>query len=597
MPVSLTKESDVDVLIIGAGPAGVMCANALANARVNVRIVDQRPGRMAAGQADGIQPRTIEVLQSYGLAERLLREANQMHTAAFYNPRADGGGIECTGHAPDVNAKTARYPFECTLHQGAIEAIFLDSMHSLGVDVERPVTPVSIKLSESEEELKDPQSHPVRIVLRHLEPVQGQSDTEIVHAKFVLGADGAHSWVRKNFGIAMEGEQTDYIWGVIDMIPETNFPDIRNRCAIHSDNGSCMIIPREGDKVRLYIQLTNRDVVDPATGRIDKNKMSSPHQLLEVARKSFHPYTMSTPPEIDWWTLYIIGQRVSASFSVHERVFIAGDACHTHSPKAGQGMNASMNDSHNLAWKLAYVLRGWADISILKTYEFERRKYARDLIDFDREFSALFSGKPRTKNNSDGVSHEQFLEAFQTFGAFTSGIGVHYASSAIVNTTHQSHASNLIIGERFLPHVFVRVADGRPYNVQDLLPSDARYKIVALRINALADALDKPESFLHRFARGAPSTVFDILAISSAKRADARCTDFPVLFRAHFSKMFVDDLDMYGRSGGGGYDYYGIDPRGAVVVVRPDGYVGMVAPLDRVQDITDYFESFLVSLK
>ena len=73
----------------------------------------------------------------------------------------------------------------------------------------------------------------------------------------------------------------DYIWGVIDTVPETNFPDIRNRCAIHSENGSCMVIPREGDKVRLYIQLSDKQVIDPATGRVDKSKVSPDH-LLQV---------------------------------------------------------------------------------------------------------------------------------------------------------------------------------------------------------------------------------------------------------------------------------------------------------------------------
>ena len=78
----------------------------------------------------------------------------------------------------------------------------------------------------------------------------------------------------------------DHIWGVIDTVPETNFPDIRNRCAIHSENGSCMVIPREGDKVRLYIQLTDKQVVDPATGRVDKNRVS-PEYLLQVEPSSY----------------------------------------------------------------------------------------------------------------------------------------------------------------------------------------------------------------------------------------------------------------------------------------------------------------------
>ncbi|KZT07230.1 uncharacterized protein LAESUDRAFT_120001 [Laetiporus sulphureus 93-53] len=620
MPIPLTKESDVDVLVIGAGPAGLMCAHALAKAGVDVRIVDQRPKKVAAGQADGIQPRTIEVFQSYGLADRLLREGNQMHTAAFYNPSIDGG-IECTGRAPDINAPNARYLFEVTLHQGAIEAIFLDSMTSLGIEVERPVMPTSIELSQDDAILKDPSMHAVKVVLKHLDVPEGKPNTEIVHAKFVVGGDGAHSWVRKSFDIAMEGEQTgalarhltnpthsrqnvtDYIWGVVDMIPETDFPDIRNRCAIHSNNGSCMVIPREGDTVRLYIQLADTDAVDVQTGRVDKNKMG-PQRLLEVARKSFHPYSISTLHDVQWWTIYIIGQRVASRFSVRERVFIAGDACHTHSPKAGQGMNASMNDTHNLAWKLAHVLRGWSNISLLQTYEFERRKYAQDLIDFDRKFAALFSGKPRTESHQDGVTHEEFLEAFQTFGLFMSGIGVHYLPSAVVHTQHQAYASNLIIGERMVPHVFVRAADARPYEIQDLLPADTRFKILVFtgdirdklqpdRVTKLAADMEQPNAFLKRFSKGGIDSVFDILCINAGKKGSLNYTDFPALLRPHWSKVLVDDTDMYGRVGGGGYEKYGIDLRGVIVVVRPDGFVGMVAPFEELEDIASYFASFM----
>ncbi|CCM01337.1 uncharacterized protein FIBRA_03386 [Fibroporia radiculosa] len=603
MPVPLTKETDVDVLIIGAGPAGLMCGNALAKAGVNVRIVDQRPKRVAAGQADGIQPRTIEVFQSYGLAERLLREGNQMHMAAFYNP-SPNGGIERTGRAPDVNASTARYPFEITLHQGAIEAIFLDSMRSMDVEVERPIVPTSLELSQDEAELKDPNAHPVKVVLKYLDPIEAGTETEIVHAKFVVGADGAHSWVRKTLGIAMEGEQTDFIWGVLDFVPETDFPDIRNRCAIHSNNGSCMIIPREGDTVRLYIQLTGTDAVDAATGRIDKSRLG-PEKLLEVARKSFHPYTFATPKEVEWWTIYLIGQRVASKFSVSNRVFIAGDACHTHSPKAGQGMNASMNDTHNLAWKLSHVLRGWADLSLLDTasgflycrYEFERRKYAQDLINFDKKFSALFSGKPRTEENQEGVSHEEFIQAFRTFGMFTSGIGVHYGPSMLTNATHKKVASNLNIGQRMPSHIFVRPADARPIELQDVLPADTRFKLVVFagavtepaqkaRVEALADTLGAKGGLLSK-------DVVDIVTVCSGTVESVVLGSLPAVFRPHFTKVFVDDMDMHRRSGGGGYAAYGIDTQaGAIVVVRPDGFVGMVAPFEHVGDVESYFSAF-----
>ncbi|KAI0738661.1 FAD binding domain-containing protein [Daedaleopsis nitida] len=605
MSHTLPKDTQVDVLVIGAGPAGLMCANALAMAGVNVRIVDQRPIKIAAGQADGIQPRTIEVFQSYGLGRRLLEEGNQMHMAAFYNP-SSSGGINRTNRAPDVTAPTARYPFEVTLHQGAIESIFLDSMQAHGVQVERPIVPTSIELSQSKEELKNPNAHPVKVVLKYLDAEDDQSASEVVHAKFVVGADGAHSWVRKTLGITLEGEQTDYIWGVCDIIPDTDFPDIRCKCAVHSHNGSCMIIPREGDLVRIYIQLSDKDVLDPVTRRVDKTKIG-PEKLLQVAKKSFHPFEISAKGEIDWWTLYIIGQRVANQFSVHERVFIAGDACHTHSPKAGQGMNASMNDTHNLAWKLTHVLRGWADLSLLKTYELERRKYAQDLINFDKKFSKLFSGKPRTEANEDGVSHEEFLEAFQTFGLFTSGIGVHYEPSSITAGAHQACASKLIVGQRLIPHVFIRAADARPYNIHDVLPSDTRFKVLvfagntadaaqAARVAALAEKLAEPDGFLAMFGRGAPEKVFDVLSISSAKKQDVNYTDLPGLLRPHWSKVLLDDTDMYARAGAGGYDAYGIDPHaGAIVVVRPDGYVGIVAPFERVDHVNAYFAAFMVA--
>ncbi|TBU21915.1 hypothetical protein BD311DRAFT_811912 [Dichomitus squalens] len=138
---------------------------------VNVRIVDQRPARVPAGQADGIQPRTIKVFQNYGLGKRLLGESNQMHMA-FYNP-SPSGGIERTSRALDVNAPSARYPFEVTLHQNAIESIstvFLNSMKAHGVVVECPIVLTSLELSESEEELKDPNARPVKVVLKYLDP-------------------------------------------------------------------------------------------------------------------------------------------------------------------------------------------------------------------------------------------------------------------------------------------------------------------------------------------------------------------------------------------------------------------------------------------
>ncbi|KAF8824194.1 hypothetical protein HHX47_DHR8000142 [Lentinula edodes] len=162
-----------------------------------------------------------------------------------------------------------------TLHQGAIEDIFLDNMRDMGVEVSRPVIPTSLEVTEA---LVD--------------------DFEFFKTEI-----GAHSWVRKSMGIAMQEEQTEYVWGVVDLVPDTDFPDIRNKCPIHSNNGSCMIIPREDDKIRLYIQLDGKDVID-ASGRVDKSK-AGPEMILDVARKTLHPFTIKTQKSYDWWTIYV----------------------------------------------------------------------------------------------------------------------------------------------------------------------------------------------------------------------------------------------------------------------------------------------------
>ncbi|KAF8909526.1 FAD binding domain-containing protein [Mucidula mucida] len=565
--------SSVDVLIIGAGPAGLMCAFSLAKAGVNVRVIDQRPSKVAAGQADGIQPRTIEVLQSHGLADRLLAEGNQMHMTAFYNPSPDGG-IMCVDLVPDISILDARYPFEVTLHQGAIEAIFLDAMRPLGVEIERPAVPMKLQISTDDAELTDPTAYPIQVTIQHLDAKQG-SEPEVVRAKFIVGCDGAHSWVRKTLGITMDGEQTQYIWGVIDMVPDTDFPDIRHKAAVHSNQGSCMVIPREGDKVRLYIQLAGSDVIDQDTGRVNKSK-TGPRELLDVARKSFRPFTFKDPEVFDWWTIYIIGQRVASRFSVHERVFIAGDACHTHSPKAGQGMNASINDAHNLAWKLTYVLRGWAGLDLLRTYESERRTYAQDLINFDKKFAKLFSDKPRSPTNATA--------AFKTCSGFTSGIGIHYAESVLVNATHQDCAAHLTVGMRVPPSVILRAADSRPFHIHDVLPRIRASRCLCspaireTRDNGLGVKFAKELEYVI----SGKDNMFDVLSIRATTK------------RQSFLRVgFIDDVDTTGTQGGHAYKTFGVPAYGAVVVVRPDGYIGMVAPLEKADDLTSYFSAFM----
>jgi len=164
------------------------------------------------------------------------------------------------------------------------------------------------------------------------------------------------------------------------------------------------------------------------------------------------------------------------------------------------------------------------------------------------------------------------------------------------------------------PHIFVRAADARPVELQDLLPADTRFKLLVFagaiaepaqraRVLALANAMAEPGGLFARLARAAPdkvrtgtgmAPVLDVIAIAAGRKELVDYTDLPVLFRPHWSKVLVDDMDMHGRSGGGGYDAYGVDVHGALVVVRPDGFVGVVAPFEHLNVLDKYFASFML---
>ncbi|KAL1713194.1 FAD binding domain-containing protein [Schizophyllum commune] len=577
------KESSIDALIIGAGPSGLMAATALKRAGVDVRIIDKRSHGISAGQADGIQPRTAEILQTYGLANELFRQGCQLRVTAFYDPSTEGDTIDLSGRVPTVTAPTARYPHITTLHQAAVENIFQDAMRSMGLEVERSLAPTSLEIVE--ERSNDPKAHAVKV---HLASADSPHTTplEVVNARFVIGTDGAHSWTRKTLGLVLEGEQTDIHWGVIDFVPDTDFPDIRNHCIGHTQHGSFLVIPREGDLVRFYVQLDKEALDLDEAGDFDRSKMS-PEKLLETARLRLRPYYLNLKDAeagFHWWTVYRIGQRVANKYGMHERVFLAGDATHTHSPKAGQGMNAGICDAHNLAWKIAQVLHGHADLDLLKTYELERRTFAQSLIAFDKEYATLFS--------TAGITHDEFLRAHSSFSPFISGMDFTYPPSTITRMTHQEYASGLIIGRPVSPNVFSRMADARPVNIHDMLPANGKFKVVVFagdytRSTYTTDVGQSAEGLTALLAKYG----MDVVTILAGKQDPECVLPLPPVLRPHWSSVLVDNTDANGRSAS---EEYGIDPsRGAVVSVRPDSHVGAVVPLQHAGGLIDYFDAFL----
>jgi phenol 2-monooxygenase (NADPH) len=201
--------------------------------------------------------------------------------------------------------------------------------------------------------------------------------------------------------------------------------------------------------------------------------------LHQAAKQIFAPYSMEIPETL-WWSAYAIGQRLVDHFHKDYRVFLTGDACHTHSPKAGQGMNVSLQDGYNLGWKLAAVLKGQAPASLLETYCLERQKVAADLIEFDRFFASIFSSK-----KAEGKNAESFPEYFIKAGRYTAGLTAKYDDSMLTsaNRSQPGLARGLTVGMRFPSTQVVRFCDARAMQLVRSFPADGRWRIVVFAGN------------------------------------------------------------------------------------------------------------------
>jgi len=601
---------EIDVLIVGSGPAGIAAHAQLAMfPGVVTRIIERRDGRLVLGQADGIQARSVETFQAFGFAPQIIQEAYQITETAFWNPDPENpSNIIRTGTTPDDPQGISEFP-HLIVNQARVIDYFAEYARRAPARGE-----VDYGWEFEGLEVTGEGEYPVNVTLRRVSGHAGAGinadaagvvigESRVVRAKYVIGADGARSAVRAAIGGSLRGDQSFHAWGVMDVLPVTDFPDIRKKCIIHSEAGSILHIPREGNHLcRIYVDLGEVDKADG--GQVRKTPVEA---VIERANAIVHPYTLDVR-DVAWSSVYEVAHRLTDRFDDEAtspdgkaRVFLMGDACHTHSAKAGQGMNVSMQDGWNLAWKLGYVLTGMASDELLGTYSDERQVTAQNLIDFDLEWSTLMAKKPEEFESPDEVA-----DFYVRTAEFPAGFMTEYEPSIVTSSqVRQELATGFTLGKRFKSVNTVRVADAVPVHIGHHHRADGRFRIYAFAdsdrsaLNSWAEwMLSDEASPIRRFTPAGVDidTVFDVKVVYQQPHHEVAIETVPKVFLPasgpyglpDYEKIYAAILDD------DIFEQRGVSRDGAIVVVRPDHYVSHILPLTAREELTEYFGQFLL---
>ena len=602
----------VDVLISGTGPAGLCLAAQLAQfPEIETMIIERMPANIIKGKADGINTRTMEMFQAFGFADKVKRETYWVNQTAFWMPDPQNPEhIRRVGRVQDVADDSSEMP-HILINQARLHELFLEVMKNSPSRLEPDYGWEVVELSID----PDTDDHPVTVTLKDATGVHWWA-TRTIRANYVVGCDGAHSAVRKSIGRELHGDTAHQAWGVMDILANTDFPDVRQKCLVSSANeGNILILPREGGYIfRLYVELDKLRPDEKAAQR----KLTQ-HDMIAAANRILRPYTLDVK-EVVWWSIYDIGHSITDRFDDvpdgvdrNPRVFIAGDACHTHSPKAGQGMNVSMQDTFNLGWKLIHVLSGRADPRLLRSYTQERLTEAKRLVETDHQWSRVMSA-PTTQAERDGTQEPRIIRQFKDNLAFTGGTAVKYDTSYLFAAgQYQALATGEEIGRRFHSAPVVRVSDVKQMHLGHVAQADARWCIYAFAKNSdsstpgsaihqLADWLEtNPSSPLvkHRHRGDDIDAVIDFRAVFQQTFDELAYEQMPSLLKPKTGKLGLQDHEKVfcvdHKGAGDIFEMRGIDrSRGCMVVVRPDQYVAHVLPLDGVGELAAFFAGVLL---
>lgn len=336
------------VLIVGAGPTGLVLALWLTKQGIDVRIIDKNTGPGETSRAMVVHARTLELYDQLNLADAVAASGHKDMEINFWV----NGKRRAHLSFKDSGVDLTPYPFLLVYPQDQHERFLIERLKEMGITVDRHTEMISFK----------EQAGSITAILR-----TSDGSEEIYQASYIAGCDGARSKVRKQLSGSFEGGTYKQIFYVADVMLSGLAP--ANEAHLAFDGSDFVMALPYGNNGQFRLIGTMRDKRAEQASTLTFEDVS--HGAIDKLKIKIH--------KVNWFSHYRVHHRVTDSFR-HGRAFLLGDAAHVHSPAGGQGMNTGIGDAINLAWKLAEVIKGRAPRTLLDSYDFERRSFARKVV-------------------------------------------------------------------------------------------------------------------------------------------------------------------------------------------------------------------------
>ena len=446
---------DTDVLIVGAGPTGLMLANQLARFGVRAQIIERHEGPSLQTRALGVQARTLEIYAHLGIVEQALALGKNTKAANVWVQGRRGARIP----VGDMGREMSPYPFILILGQDDNERLLGDALRKQGMDIQWNTELVGL--------IQD--SNQVKATLKHSDGTLHE-----VTASWVAGCDGSRSAIRELNGIAFEGAPYEHVFFVADTtVTGSMVPDELNVYLWRQ--GFHLFFPMRGTDHWRLVGILPQSL----RGRDD---LTFEDVIPSIRQEAGAELNFK---ECSWYSTYRIQHRHAARFR-DRRCFLLGDAAHIHSPVGAQGMNTGLQDAYNLAWKLALVVSGRAQESLIDSYQEERLPVAKRLLSStDRAFSVIVSdswlaGVFRTKFMARAMAMAIGFDSFRKIAFRTiSQIGIRYRKSSLSETLANPPEAAPRAGDRF-PWLKLKFLPNGP--VEDVFGKldDTRFNLIVI---------------------------------------------------------------------------------------------------------------------